>query len=84
MSAKKEKTNKKNSSKGCRGRRNAMLAYVSIRLTASLISAISLISIAFGLIEVNKKSSYFNDCVESSISNGNRDLEAVRFCNGGN
>ena len=77
----KETSNKK---KSCGDKKNAMLAYGIIQISATVVSAISLAAIAFGFCAVKQESKAFNGCVEEVIADGKTNAQAVRFCNGGN
>ena len=80
-----EITSKETSSKkkSCGGKKNAMLAYGIIQISATVVSAISLAAIAFGFCAVKQESKAFNGCVEEVIADGKTNAQAVRFCNGG-
>ena len=69
--------------KTCAGKQKAMLAYGVIQISATVVSAISLAAIAFGLCAVKQESKAFNGCVEEVIAAGRTNAQAVRFCNGG-
>ena len=69
--------------KTCAGKQKAMLAYGVIQISATVVSAISLAAIAFGLFAVKQESKAFNGCVEEVITEGRTNAEAVRYCNGG-
>ena len=60
-----------------------MLAYGVIQISATVVSAVSLAAIAFGLCAVKQESRLFNDCVEAVVAEGRSQSEAVRYCNGG-
>mgnify|MGYP006151875877 FL=1 len=79
--ASKETTSTK---KDCGGKKNAMLAYGVIQISATVLSAISLAAIALGFCAVKQESKAFNGCVEEVIAEGKTNAQAVRFCNGGN
>ena len=70
--------------KNCAGKKNAMLAYGVLQISATVLSAISLAAIALGFCAVKQESKAFNGCVEEVIAEGNTNAQAVRFCNGGN
>ena len=74
----------KKDSKKCSGKKNIMFAYGFVQLGSSLVSAIALAAIAFGLCSVNKESKIFNNCVAEVIDDVGSNSEAVRYCNGGN
>ena len=76
-------TEEKKASKGCSGKNKAMLAYGIIQLGSTVVSALALAAIAFGICSVKKESKFFNDCVEEIVSTGSGKADAVRFCNGG-
>ena len=77
-------TEDKKDSKKCSGKKNIMLAYGFIQLGSSFLSAIALVTIAFGFCSVKKESKLFNNCVVEIIEDGRSNSEAVRYCNGGN
>ena len=74
----------KETSNQCGGKKKAMLAYGVIQISATVVSAISLAAIAFGLCAVKQESRAFNGCVQEVIAEGKTNSAAVRFCNGGN
>ena len=74
---------KKKGKKGCAGNKKAMLAYGVIQISATVVSAVSLAAIAFGLCAVKQESRLFNGCVEAVVAEGRSQSEAVRYCNGG-
>ena len=76
-------TEEKKASKSCSGKNKAMLAYGIIQLGSTVVSALALAAIAFGICSVKKESKFFNDCVEEIVSTGSGKADAVRFCNGG-
>ena len=67
----------------CSGKKRAMLAYGVIQISATVVSAVSLAAIAFGLCAVKQESHLFNGCVEAVVAEGRSQSEAVRYCNGG-
>ena len=67
----------------CSRKKSIMFAYGFIQLGSSLVSAIALVAIAFGLCSIKKESKLFNDCVAEVITQGSSKSEAVRYCNGG-
>jgi len=69
--------------KDCGSKKKAMLAYGLVQISATVISAISLLSIAIGLCSIKTESKMFNDCVEEKIDSGLSKADSVRFCNGG-
>ena len=69
--------------KPCSGKKRAMLAYGLVQISATVVSAVSLAAIAFGLCAVKQESRLFNGCVESVVADGRAQAEAVRYCNGG-
>ena len=69
--------------KSCSGKKRAMLAYGLVQISATVVSAVSLAAIAFGLCAVKQESRLFNGCVESVVTDGRAQAEAVRYCNGG-
>ena len=79
-----EENSSKETSKKCGGKKKAMLAYGVIQISATVVSAISLAAIAFGLCAVKQESKAFNGCVQEVIAEGKTNAAAVRFCNGGN
>ena len=79
-----EENASKETSNQCGGRKKAMLAYGVIQISATVVSAISLAAIAFGLCAVKQESKAFNGCVQEVIAEGKTNAAAVRFCNGGN
>ena len=79
-----EENASKETSNKCGGKKKAMLAYGVIQISATVISAISLAAIAFGLCAVKQESKAFNSCVQELIAEGKTNAAAVRFCNGGN
>ena len=50
---------------------------------ATVVFAVSLAVIAFGLCAVKLESHLFNGCVETVLAEGRSHAEAVRYCNGG-
>ncbi len=70
-------------SKNCRPKNKAMIAYGIIQISATIISALSLFSIAIGLCSIKTESKLFNDCVKERAQIGEGNANAVRFCNGG-
>ena len=77
-------TAEKKDSKKCSGKKNIMFAYGFIQLGSNFVSAIALVTIAFGFCSLNKDSKLFNKCVTEIIEEGGSNSEAVRYCNGGN
>ena len=77
-------TEEKKDSKKFSGKKNIMFAYGFIQLGSSLVSAIALVAIAFGICSVKKESKLFNNCVTEMIEEGVSKSGAVRYCNGGN
>ena len=69
--------------KDCGSKKKAMLAYGLVQISATVISAISLLSVAIGLCSIKTESKMFNDCVEEKIDSGLSKADSVRFCNGG-
>ena len=67
----------------CGGKKLAMLAYVEVEICATVVSAVALAAIAFGLCAVKQESRLFNGCVETVVAEGRSQAEAVRYCNGG-
>ena len=70
-------------SKDCSKRKKFMLAYGFVQLGSNVISAIALVSIAFGLCSIKKESKVFNNCISEVIETGSTSAEAVSYCNGG-
>ena len=70
--------------KSCGGKKNAMLAYGIVQISATVVSALSLAAIALGLCSIKQESKAFNGCVSEVTSGGMSNAEAVRYCNGGN
>ena len=60
-----------------------MLAYGLVQISATVVSAVSLAAIAFGLCVVKQESRLFNDCVETVVAERRPQAEAARYCNGG-
>ena len=79
-----EENASKETSNKCGGKKKAMLAYGVIQISATVVSAISLAAIAFGLCAVKQESKAFNGCIQEVIAEGKTNPAAVRFCNGGN
>tara|TARA_B100001109_G_C18661236_1_gene379620 strand:- start:324 stop:560 length:237 start_codon:yes stop_codon:yes gene_type:complete len=73
----------KNDSKKCSGKKNVMFAYGLLQLGSSVVSAIALAAIAFGLCSLKKESNLFNNCVAEIVEDGRSKSEAVSYCNGG-
>tara|TARA_Y100000589_G_scaffold324848_1_gene361663 strand:+ start:470 stop:703 length:234 start_codon:yes stop_codon:yes gene_type:complete len=73
----------KKTSKSCSGKSKAMLTYGILQLGSSLVSALALVAISFGVCSIKKESKFFNQCVEEIVSTGSGKADAVRFCNGG-
>ena len=69
--------------KKCSRKKNIMLAYGLIQIGSSLVSAIALAAIAFGICSIKKESKFFNTCVIEKLAAGSINSEAVRYCNGG-
>ncbi len=69
--------------KNCGKKKGVMLAYGSLQLGTSIISAISLAAVALSFCSIKKESNLFVECVEEVRENGNSASQAVRFCNGG-
>ena len=76
-------TEEKKSSRSCSGKSKAMIAYGTIQLGSSFVSALALIAISFGFCSLKKESKFFNQCVEEIVASGSGKADAVRFCNGG-
>ena len=77
-------TDSKSEKKSCSGKGKAMFTYGILQLGSSLISAISLAFIAFGLCSFKSESNNFNNCVEEKIEQSFTISDAVNYCNGGN
>ena len=77
-------TEEKKDPKKCSRKKNIMYTYGFMQLGSSVVSAIALAAIAFGLCSVKKESKLFNKCVGEVIEDGRTNSEAVRYCNGGN
>ena len=60
-----------------------MLAYGTIQLSTSVISALALAFLALGFCSVKKESKLFNECVNQIVLEGESRASAVRYCNGG-
>ena len=73
----------KKTTKTCTGKNKAMLAYGTIQLGSSVVTALALVAISFGFCSLKKESKFFNQCVEEIVSTGSGRADAVRFCNGG-
>ena len=69
--------------KKCRGKGKAMFAYGFIQLGSSVVSAVALALIAFGICSVKQESKLFNQCVDELQTAGKSSSDAVNFCNGG-
>ena len=67
----------------CGGKKWAMLAYGLVQISATVVSAMSLAAIAFGLCAVKLESRLFNSCVETVVAEGRSQAGAVRYCDGG-
>ena len=78
-----EKSTNKETTNKCGGKNKAMLAYGIIQISATVVSAISLVAIALGLCAVKQESKAFTGCVQEVIAEGKTNAQAVRFCNGG-
>ena len=77
-------TESKKEKKSCSGKSKAMFTYGILQLGSSLISAISLVLIAFSLCSLKNESNNFNNCVEEKIELSFTISDAVNYCNGGN
>ena len=71
------------SNQNCGGKKKAMLAYGVIQISATVVSAIALAAIALSLCPLKQQSNAFNECVAEVISQGEKNSQAVRHCNGG-
>ena len=69
--------------KKCAGKGKAMFAYGIIQISSSVVSAVALATIAFGLCSMKQESKVFNECIEEIQSTGKSSSDAVHFCNGG-
>ena len=69
--------------KKCGGKGKAMFAYGLIQIASSVVSAVALATIAFGLCSMKQESKVFNECIEEIQSTGKSSSDAVHFCNGG-
>ena len=67
----------------CAGKKQVMLAYGLVQISAPVVTAVSLAAIAYGLCAVKQESRLFNGCVETLVAEGRSQAEAVRYCNGG-
>ena len=74
---------KKKDKKKCTKKGKIMLAYGVCQLGSRLVSAFALLAIAFGLSELTKESTLFNQCVEEVRENGQSYSASVHFCHGG-
>jgi len=72
------------SQQNCGGKKKAMLVYGVAQISATVVSAIALASIAVGVCAVKQESKLFNGCVEEVVAEGKTNAQAVRYCNGGN
>ena len=73
----------KNKERKCEPKKN-MIIYGSVQLTCSIISALSLATIALGLSAVKNEFNLLNDCVIEQSIDGKTISESLHFCNGGN
>ena len=71
------------SNQSCGGKKKAMLAYGLIQISATVVSAIALAAIALSLCPLTQQSNAFIDCGAESLSQGEKNSQAVRHCNGG-
>ena len=60
-----------------------MLPYRFIQISATVVSAIALAAIALSLCPLKQQINAFNECVAEVISQGEKNSQAVRHCNGG-
>ena len=67
----------------CGGKKRAMLPFGLVQISATVICAVSLAAIAFGLCAVKQERRLFSGCVEAVVAEGRSQAEAVRYCNGG-
>ena len=77
-------TEERTSKQGCKGKRKAMLTYGVIQISATVVSAISLVAIAVGITTVKQESKLFNGCVSELVAEGKSNAQAVHYCSGGN
>ncbi len=73
----------KKEAKKCSRKKNLMVAYGFIQIGSSLVTAIALAALAFGICSIKKESKFFNTCVAEKLATGSSNSEAVRYCNGG-
>ena len=74
----------KKETKTCSGKKRIMFAYGFIQLGSSLVSAIALVAIAFGICSIKRESKLFNTCVTEVAEEGLSISKSVRYCKGGN
>ena len=67
----------------CGGKKRVMLANGLVQICVTVVSAVSLAAIAFGLCAVKQENRLFNGCVETVVAEGRSKAEAVRYCNVG-
>ena len=77
-------TDSKKQANKCNGKGKLMFTYGFIQLGSNVVSAISLIAIAFSLCSLKNESKEFRNCVEEVALELNSSSKAVRYCNGGN
>lgn len=71
------------SQQDCSGKKNVMLAYGVIQMSATVLSAISLAAISLSLCSIKQRNNLFTGCVDEVIAGGRSQAQAVRYCNGG-
>ena len=62
----------------CGCKKQAMLAFGLVQISSTVVSAVSLAAIAFGLCVVTQESRLFIGCVETVLAEGRSHAEAVR------
>ncbi len=73
----------KKDKKNCGSKKGIMLAFGLTKLGTRVLSAFSLVVIAFSFCSIKKEAKVFSECVEEVRQSGNNTSDAVRFCNGG-
>ena len=58
------------SQQDCSGKKNVMLAYGVIQMSATVLSAISLAAIALSLCSIKQRNNLFTGCVDEVIAGG--------------
>ena len=74
---------KKDGTKNDSKKNKVMLAYGSIQLGSTVVSAVALVVIALGVCSLKKESNFFNECVQEIKATGSPTADSVRFCTGG-